>query len=234
MASLLGNGPELLGIKAGLLDDGPELVLRPSRAFPRLLFPCSQDIQRTVGPPHALGSRPSGTRAREDSSASPDAIAPVVAAGVGATVSATAAVSVVAAGAGATVSAAVAVSVVAAGAGATVSSTTAAPVTGSSSASSSRFITSLGGGTPGAASCPAGSAAGAKGGTGVGLCSVPDCGTLSPVAAAEAATAGGTAASPTTPPLAPGGVTVGPTEVVGTQSAFFGASGRTKFRGAAV
>nr|TKW20858.1 hypothetical protein SEVIR_4G117600v2 [Setaria viridis] len=118
----------------------------------------------------------------------------VVTARTGATVSATAADSVVTAGVGATVF------VVAAGAGATVSVTTTVPTaaaaasmtdaldvdaspTGSSFASSSRFITSPDGGTPGAAPCPAGSAAGAKGGPGVGPGSVPDCGTLSLAAA---------------------------------------------------
>ncbi|XP_012700694.1 GPI-anchored CFEM domain protein A-like [Setaria italica] len=210
----------------------------------------SQDIQRTVGPPHALGSRLSGTRAREDSPTSPDAAVSIIAAGAGATISATATVYVVATEADATVSATAAISVIAAGAGATVSTTaavsvvvatsatdasdTGASLTGSSSASSSRFISSLDGGTPGAASGPAGLAAGAEGGTGVGPCSVPDYGTLSSITVVEAASAGGTVAPPTTPPLAPGGVMVGPVEAADARSAFFGASGRTKFRGAAL
>ncbi|XP_012700714.1 predicted GPI-anchored protein 23 [Setaria italica] len=196
-------------------------------------------------------------RAREDSPARPNAATPIVAAGAdaaisaAAAVSATAAVSAVATRASATISAAAIVFVVAAEAGATVSTTAAVSTavaatsvtnaldadafpTGSSSASSSRFITSPNGGTLGTVPCPAGSAAGAEGGIGVGQGSVPDCGTLSIAAAAEAASAGGTTASPMTPPLAPGGAMVGPAEAVDTRSAFFDASGGTKSRGAAL
>nr|TKW03224.1 hypothetical protein SEVIR_7G010700v2 [Setaria viridis] len=98
---------------------------------------------------------------------------------------------------------------------------------GSSSALSSRSITSLGGGTPGAAPCLAGSAAEAEGGTGVGSCPMPNYGIPHPVATAEAASAGGPVASPTTPPLTAGRVTACSAEVVDTRSAFFGASDGT-------
>ncbi|XP_004971743.1 angiomotin-like [Setaria italica] len=169
----------------------------------------------------------------------------VAAAGAGVPISAAAAVSVVATGVGIPVSAAAAVSVAATGASAPISAATVrAPSMANaldtdsfptgSSASSSRSITSPSGGTPGAAPCPTGSAAEVEGGTGVGPCPVPDCGTLPPVTAAEAASAGGPTASPTTPLLAAAGVTAHPTEVVDTRSAFFGASGGTKSRGAAL
>nr|TKW03199.1 hypothetical protein SEVIR_7G007800v2 [Setaria viridis] len=253
-----------------------------SSSTKRGLCGSSRDIQRKVSPPHALGSRPTGTRAREASPAGPnsavpdvaattwealpadpDAADPDVAAGVGATALDIAA-PIIAAGAGTTtldaagpvndagaraaVSAAVAVvaagaraavftaaaSIAVARAGATLSATVAVSTdvvatpaagasdadtspTGSSSASSLRFISSPGGGTLGTASCPAGSAAEVEGGTGVAPCSVPDYGTLPPVAATEAASAGGPATSPTSPPAA-SRVTVRPAEAIDTRT----------------
>nr|TKW03249.1 hypothetical protein SEVIR_7G013200v2 [Setaria viridis] len=81
---------------------------------------------------------------------------------------------------------------------------------------------------------PRGSAVEAEGEKGVGFGPVPDCGTPPPIAAVEATSAGGPAASPTTPPLATGGVTARPGEVVDTRSAFFGANSAMKSRGAAL
>nr|XP_034590508.1 elastin-like [Setaria viridis] len=169
----------------------------------------------------------------------------VAAAGAGVAVSAAAVVSAAAAGAGVPISAVAAVSVVATGACASISTATISAVAVAvgapsvadgldagaspasfSAASSSRSITSPGGGTPGAAPLPVGSAAEAEGRTGDGSCPMPDCGTFPPVAAAEAASAGGPAASQTTPSLATGGVPASLAEVVDTQSVFFGASGR--------
>ncbi|XP_004977786.1 vegetative cell wall protein gp1-like [Setaria italica] len=74
----------------------------------------------------------------------------------------------------------------------------------------------------------------AEGGTRVSSCPVPIHGTPPPVTATKAISAGGPATSPTTPPLAADGVTIRPAEAVDTRSAFFGASGRTKSRGAAL
>ncbi|XP_004974591.1 hormone receptor 4-like [Setaria italica] len=159
--------------------------------------------------------------------------AAVIAAVAHPALSVVAAVSIAAARAGVPVSATVAISVTATRESAPISIAAISTITvgapsvadtldadaspaGSSSTSSSRSITSLGGGTPGAAPCPAGSVAEAEGGTGVGSCPVPDCGTPPLVAATEAVSAGGPAASPMTLPLAAGGVTARPTEVVDT------------------
>nr|XP_034591685.1 uncharacterized protein LOC117853425 [Setaria viridis]TKW20852.1 hypothetical protein SEVIR_4G117100v2 [Setaria viridis] len=101
-----------------------------------------------------------------------------------------------------------------------------------SSASSSRSITSPAGGTPGAMPYPAGSAVEAKGGAEVRPCPVLGCSTITPVAAARAASAVGSTVSPATPPLATRAVAVRPADVDDTRNAFFGASGGTKSRGA--
>lgn len=197
-----------------------------------------------------LGSCPTWTRAPEDSpigasGSLTDADSPP---GVGAAVSTTtlgtgAAVFVADAGAGATIS------VAAAGACATVSTTTVvttavagvstigASGVGTSpagSSSSSRTITSVCGGTPRAASYPTGSAMGAEDEAWAGACATPNCGTPSSATTLEAASTQGTTASPTTPPLAPGGVTAGPAEVADDRSAFFGASSGLKPHGAAL
>ncbi|XP_004977758.1 ice-structuring glycoprotein-like [Setaria italica] len=155
------------------------------------------------------------------------------AAGAGFLASPATAVPIVAAGADSLSFVAIAVPVAIAGATAPVSTTT-VRAAHSSSASSSRSITSPVGGPPGAMPCPTGSAEEAEGGAGVRPCPVPGCGTTPPVAAARATSAVGFAVSPATPPLAAGGVVVCPAEVDDTRSAFFGASDGMRPRGVAL
>nr|TKW21592.1 hypothetical protein SEVIR_4G129200v2 [Setaria viridis] len=157
----------------------------------------------------------------------------ITTAGAGTPVSTTTAVLVMAAGVDFPSSVATAVSVAVTGAAAPISAV-AVGATGSSSASSLRSMTSPAGGTPGATPCPAGLAAEAEGGAGVGRYPVPGCDVLPPIAAAEAASAVGSTISLSTPPLAPRGVAARPAEVNDTCSAFFGASGGTKSQGAAL
>nr|XP_034594549.1 antifreeze protein Maxi-like [Setaria viridis] len=118
--------------------------------------------------------------------------------------------------------------------GATVPISATAGAAGSSSASSSRSITSPVGGTPGATPCPAGSTAKEESRARVGPCLVPGCGPLPPVVVVEAASAVGSVVFPVTPSLAAGGVAARLAEVDDTRSAFFGASGGTKSRGVAL
>nr|XP_034604576.1 calphotin-like [Setaria viridis] len=254
----------------------------------------SRDLQRKVGPHHALGLGLNGTRT-EAVLADPGAAVPDIAAGAGTTapnaagpvddpgtrvaisivvtaavaaadarpaLSATTTVSVPAAGAGVPVSATAAVSVAAAGAGVPVStaavvsvavarasvpvSATAAAISVAAaragvpvSAVAAISVAAAGRAFPSpppllSLSRLLGSAVEAEGEKGVGFGPVPDCGTPPPIAAVEATSAGGPAASPTTPPLATGGVTARPGEVVDTRSAFFGANSAMKSRGAAL
>ncbi|XP_004986790.1 uncharacterized protein LOC101763529 [Setaria italica] len=152
---------------------------------------------------------------------------------VGVLASPAAAITAVAAGSDSLSSVATAIPVTAAGATASVCATVVGAAR-SSSTSSSRSITTLVGGPPGAMPCPARSTEEAEGKTGVRPCPVPGCGTTPPVAAAGATSTVGSAVSPATPPLAASGVTVRPAEVEDTRSAFFGASDGTKSRGAAL
>nr|XP_034586620.1 angiomotin-like [Setaria viridis] len=166
---------------------------------------------------------------RADVSASAAAVAFVAAAGAGVLTSPVAVVPVVVTGADSLSSVTTAVPITVAGATAPISAT-AVGAARSSSTSSSRSITTPVGGLPGAMPSLAGSAEEAEGGAGVRPRPVPGCGTTPPGAAARATSA----VSPATPSLAAGGVAVRPAEVDDTRSAFFGASGRTRPRGAAL
>nr|XP_034586760.1 antifreeze protein Maxi-like [Setaria viridis] len=253
-----GLGTGLIGTRAGAV------LADPGAAVPEVAAGAGTTAPDTAGPIDDPGTRaavyvavvavdahPALSAAVTVSTATAGAGIPVsaavtvsiAAAGVRVPISAAAAISVAATKATAPISAAAAVPVAAAGAAVPVFAAAAISVAatdagaspaGSPSASSLRSITSPAKGTPGATPCPAGPAAQAEGGTGVGPCPMPDCGTLPSIAAAEATSAIGPAASPTTPPLTAGGVAARPAKVDDTRSTFFGASGGTKFRGAAL
>ncbi|XP_004966947.1 uncharacterized protein KIAA0754-like [Setaria italica] len=185
----------------------------------------------------ASGAGTSAPAAAAASTAAPQVDVPAsvaaAVAGAGVSASSAAAVPVAATGADSPSSVSTAVPATAAGATAPVSATAVGPARSSSASSSSRSITTLVGGPPGAMLCTAGSAEEAKGGAGVVPCLVPGCGSTPPVVAAGATSAAGSTVSLATPPLAADGVAVYPAEVEDT-CAFFSTSDGTKSRGAAL